>query len=676
MLALLPHPARAVPYEVFIDIETEEDLYDLLVTEQVSEASFDALLLLHQTRIDVNRAGREELYLLPNLEYDDVDRILSYREDAGSIHQLGDLIASEALTRRLAESLVAFTVVRPAEAAHKGADGFLRLQSRWSGRHDRLPPAAALQARVHAASHLDAGIMASLTRNSLRRVRWDVSRQALSVQSERPRLEFPKAYVEWDTETWEIVVGTYRIGFGQRLTFDVTDQVTPNGAFGDYELRRVNELGLRCKRSAGELESSPCPKSPVVRVTPDFMWTNRLTGLAAGLKQVPLGRGKLQAYAWGSLQPHRARSIELVEASRCADPRNDEAPGCGSPEVYVRGRDPSAPASTASYASLPLVAAEGVAGAHLGYAWDSRSRFGLTGYGSATRWLINGARLDYQEFASKPFGGPFGAVGLSASYGFRRQDLFAEVARSFDRQPGGGGGYGGVARSVTSFVKGELDLSVRYYDSRFANPYARPVSAPDQLDGLRARDEAGLRMRIAQRAGARASFRVLLDGWRQLSKGAFQALSFARADVDLAPTWAWSVWTEYRTPGRGALVASRLAFEPIRQFAMSCQLQHRWLRATTTRAQRDLAVVLHATTRPVDILRVRARLRYDVEDIDDNHRLPHTIWLYVDSAIAVRKRDVLRVRYDLRAFLDERKSTLIRVPNPEHWLWLEYVLHY
>ena len=82
----------------------------------------------------------------------------------------------------------------------------------------------------------------TVTRNRLRRVRWDPSRGSLGVEPESVRLEVPKAYITWQNERWQIAAGTYRVGFGQRLTFDVTDQVTPNGLFGDYELRRENEL--------------------------------------------------------------------------------------------------------------------------------------------------------------------------------------------------------------------------------------------------------------------------------------------------------------------------------------------------------------------------------------------------------------------------------------------------
>jgi len=42
----------------------------------------------------------------------------------------------------------------------------------------------------------------------------------------------------------------------------------------------------------------------------------------------------------------------------------------------------------------------------------------------------------------------------------------------------------------------------------------------------------------------------------------------------------------------------------------------------------------------------------------------------------VRRQDLVRLRYDLRAFLDERESTALRAPNPEHWLSVEYLVRY
>jgi hypothetical protein len=677
--ALAPCTASAVQHEIFIDIETEEDLYDLLVTEQISEPSFNALLLLYQTRVELNRAGRQELYLLPNLDYGHVDRILAYRKEAGAIHALGDLVAAGVLEARLVASLHAFVIVRPPDIPKSQVNGFVRVQGRWSGLHDRMPPASAVQARVKALRNLDVGVAGALTRNGFHRVRWDPNRGALSADPEGVRFEVPKLYAEWEDDKWEIIGGTYRVGFGQRLTFDVTDQVTPNGFFGDYELRRDNELGLRCRRAAGELARSPCPQSRVTRVTPDYAWTNRLAGLAVGLKDFSVGQGWLQAYAWGSYQVHRIPQIEVVNAMACDDPRRDEDPACAAPQVYVPTGDPSAPATAAAFATLPAMYAEGLAGANTSYFWHDRAHVGLTGYGSVPKWLVPGAQLGFQEFSRKPFGGPFGAVGVDGAFGFGAQDFFAEVARSFDSQVGGGGGYGAVIRSVTTLPVAEVDVSARYYGSSYVNPYARPVSAPDELDGLRARDETGLRLRATTQLGPRVGVRTVVDGWRRLSSGRLNGLVFARTDVQIGSSWAWALWTEYRNSGaKRFLLATRLGYEPVPRLTLSAQFQHRWVGATLggVRLQQDVAAILNVTSRPIEILRLRLRMRYDFEDIWDNHRLPQALWAYLDAALSVRERDTLRVRYDFRVFLDQRESTTARVPNPEHWLWVEYVFRY
>lgn len=675
---MAPRGASAAQYELFINIETEEDLYDLLATEQISESSFDALLLLHQTRIDLNRAERQDLYLLPNLDYRHVDRILGYRLDAGAIHDLEELATAGILEAELVRALRAFVVVRAPEIPKSQTNGFVRIQGRWTGRYDRLPPASALQARIKSLRNLDIGLAGALTRNGLRRIRWDRNRSALSAEPEHVRFEVPKLYVEWDDDNWEVIAGTYRIGFGQRLTFDVTDQITPNGFFGDYELRRENELGLRCRRAPGELSQPPCPTTEEPRVTPDYAWTNRLAGVGIGLKELRLGKGWVQAYAWGSYQVHRIPQIEVVNAAACDDPRQDDDPSCAAPPVYVRTGDPTEPASIARFATLPAMYAEGLAGANASYFWNDRAHLGVTGYGSMPRWLVEGADLGFQEFSRKPFGGPFGAVGMDAAIGFGAQDFFAEVARSFDAQSDGGGGYGAIVRSVTTLPTSELAVSLRYYGSRYANPYARPISAPDELDGLRARDEAGLRFRATAQLGRHIGLRTVADGWRQLSSGSLNAQLYARTDWRIRSAWNWAWWSEYRNgAAQRFLLATQFTYEPVRRLSLSAQLRSRWVgKLGGPPLQQDIAAVVNVATRPVDMLRIRLRVRYDFDDIWNNHHLPQTLWSYLDVALNLRDHDVLRLRYDIRVFLDQRKSTLRRAPNPEHWLWLEYLLRY
>ena len=110
----------------------------------------------------------------------------------------------------------------------------------------------------------------------------------------------------------------------------------------------------------------------------------------------------------------------------------------------------------------------------------------MTGYGAAPRWLVQDASLDFQEWSPFPYGGPFGAVGIDASWGHRWADLFAEVSRSVDSQGDRvGGGWAGILRHTATFDNHELEVSGRYYDSEFENPFARPIAAIDQNEGLR-----------------------------------------------------------------------------------------------------------------------------------------------------------------------------------------------
>lgn len=674
LLVLGSSTAAALPYEVHIDIETEDDLYDLLATGQISQASFDALLFLHQTRVEINRADRARLYLLPNLDYADVDRIIAYRERAGAIHDLRDLVAAGVLATERTTPLGAFILIDPPEASRAHSDAFIRAQGRWSGRYDRLPPPLATQARARALGKLDIGAAATLTRNRLHGVRWDASRNALVAGPERVRFEVPKLYLHWKGSSWEIIGGTYRIGFGQRLTFDVTGQATPNGFFGDYELRTDGNFTRACKRAAGELAQSPCPSLPVIHVTPDYAWTNRLTGIAVGLER-RAGDGWIRGQAWGSYQAHRLLQGEIVVAADCDDPRRDEDADCGAPPVYVHSGRLAEPAPAARFATLPFMYVEALGGGHVSYFWSARRHVGVTGYGAAPRSLVRGVAIGFQETARKPFGGAFGAVGVDAAFGFGSQDLFLEVARSFDNQ-GDGGGFGVLFRNVSTLPEATVDVSVRYYGSRYANPYARPISAPDELDGLRARDEAGLRLVATANVGPRVTVRAVADGWRRLSSGALGTALLGRADWKLNASWSWALWVEHQHGVQERLaVSTQLAYDSIRPVALSAQLQHRLLGGprSVKQLQHDVAATASLVARPVDVLRIRFRVRYDFEDVSDNRRLRQMLWAYVDASLAPREKHAFRLRYDLRTFLDLRASTLARLPNPEHWLLLEYV---
>jgi hypothetical protein len=154
---------------------------------------------------------------------------------------------------------------------------------------------------------------------------------------------------------------------------------------------------------------------------------------------------------------------------------------------------------------------------------------------------------------------------------------------------------------------------------------------------------------------------------------------FARSDLQLGEAWTLALWAEHRNAvAQRFLLATRFAFTPTYRVSVSAQLEHAWneIGIAAGGAQQDIAAVLSITAQPHDLLRLRLRLRYQFEDIWNNHRLPQSVWGFLDAALTLRERDRLRIRYDLRAFLDERDSTSARAPNPEHWIRLEYTFRY
>ena len=720
ILAVLavPAAAHAAEYEVFIEIETEEDLYDLQVEGQIDEDTFTTLLELYQRGVDLNEAGRELLYSLPNLTYPEVDAILAYRAEVGRISDPAALVVSGILSEQKLSAIAPFLILTGPEKRLLGAKGYARTMTRWSVEDDGAPPAA-LQARVDTTYKVRVGVAGFLSRNRLGDVVYDPSRDALTAGAPEARAYVPKAYVHLDESDFAVIAGTYRIGFGQRLTFDTTSQLDPNGFYGDDEIFRTAELTRECKESAGELAVSPCDGvAGDIYVSPDFRWRDSLLGVAIGLKNMELGGGKsLQVYGFGSYQPKGIYQYELYDRGKCTDPRDDENPECSAPDVFRTQDDVFEPTSRFSFQTLPDMYAEMIGGGNVTFRLNRRAQIGVTGYGSYVDWLAEGIDLDFQEWSRTPFGGPFGAVGVNAAYGFGMQDFFVEVARSFDSQPGDGGGFGGLFRSVTAWdtdgSKNEVEASLRYYDDKFNNPYARPISAPDELDGLRARDELGVRVRTTSRLQKQFSLRTNADLWRAPGERVTEGVFYVRGDADLTRMWKVGLWTLYQNkafakdnsdvnpggaPGECFFISveesedgepipctgqkyqatGRVGFAPNKKLGVALQYTHEVVddddldMDVETKYRQDVSGTAIITAKPIDRVRIRSRARYFFEDIADNSSLEQSLWINVDFTYVLRERDRLRLRYDYLTFLDDRMSTLERQPNPEHWLWAEY----
>jgi len=724
---LLARPASAIPYETFIDVDDEGDLQDLFANGTITEDTYDELLDLLSRGVDLSQADRADLYALPNLTYEDVDKIIAYRDlQKGRIADPAELVAAGALTEEKLLAISSFLVVSTPGENLLALHGWVRAWTRttyhdWSpyAPQDPFIPPIALRARFTALRYLTVGFAATNTRLRIGTPIYDPNRGALIADQRSNQLHIPKAYVKWEDKMFSAIAGTYRAGFGQRLVFDNSQDYTPNGLYLDDQLYYSADLATACKESAGELLVSPCIGiRDYEYVTPDFAWREGLTGVGAGVKELELTTGWLQLYGFGAISNRSIYQYELVDRGKCADPRNDDDPDCAAPYVFVRPEgDLLTPTTRHAYSTLPNVFQERLVGGNVTYFADRRNAVGLTGYGASLQNLVEGIDLGFQEWSRFPLGGKYGALGANFSFGREWFDLFGEAALSFDSMPKpeqptaakGGGGPAGLLRATATRGKEEVELVARYYSTDYLNPYARPISQADKFEGQRARDETGLRGRYT-RAGKDFQLRALLDVWANPSvlrdEFAPKLDTYVRASVLTTPVLWLGLWERYQdkdlsrgghdqcfevptdeeneetgepVPCAGQQLTSmvRATYVPDNTLSATAVLEHQLLDDNqrpelTTKFRQDIAAWLIAYYKPQPGMRIRARVRYLDEAIHSNTYLERSIAALGEFAMRARDRDTWRVRLDSKFWLDKRLSTLERTPNPEFTLWLFY----
>jgi len=716
-------PAAATPYEAFLEIEDQADLDDLLAAGDISQDTHDELLALLEVGVDLSLADRARLYALPNLTYDDVDRILAYRErQRGAIRDPAALVAAGALSPEKLAAIAAF-LAPPEDAGALGVGGWVRGMARFAVR-DRFLPPVALRGRLWAPHHVQAGFAAVFTRLEIGAPIYDPNRGALIADRRGYGAALPKAFLKYEDGDAVAIAGSFRAGFGERLVFDNSRHYTPNGLYLDDELSYAPDLERECREIRGELARSPCEGAAGGRhVTPDYRHRDGLLGVGGGWKRLALGDGWLQAYAWASSARRSIAQAELVDRARCADPHDDGDPACAPPSVFVRPDGPIlTPTSRLVAATLPRVFDERLAGVNVTYLADARNAIGLTAYGAMLVDLVEGIELDTQEWSRLPTGRRHGAIGANFALGRGWLDLSGEAALSVDRLPDdaagpqeGGGGPAAVLRATATGRQDELEGSLRYLGIDYANPYARPLAQADEFEGQRARDELGGRLRY-HHTGRRLIAHALVDLWYPVSTlgpdsplGRTQPKldSYLRADVRTTRALRLGLWLHYQDldllasshaqcftdpseieqgeplPCRGSRLTTtgQARVDADGALSVTAKLQHQLLddgvspvSPFRTGFRQDLAGWLIALWRPEPGLRVRGRVRYlhEAVNTDRDDFRERSLAALLDAALGLRGRDVLRARADVKLWLDDRAATRERSPNPELQLWLSY----
>lgn len=723
-------PAHAIQYETFIDVDDEGDLQDLLLANDITQDTFDELLDLLDQGVDLNTADRAGLYALPNLTYEDVDKILAYRDlQNGVIKDPADLVSAGAITQ---EKLLAISAFLTQEQGDKNPwipRGYVKLQARY-GLFEKLLPATALRARFNWGKHIQAGLAGELTRLEIGDPTYDPNRDALIADPRSNQLHLRKAYVKYEDDDYELIGGSFRAGFAQRLVFDNSRHYTPNGFVPDDQIYYSADFTSDCKFSNGEQPDNPCDVGNAGNqyTVPDWNFRDGLLGVGAAIKRLELSTGWLQFYAWASASRRDIYQYELVDRKNCPDPHDDSNPACDAPAVYVRepGADPLAPLNKFSFTTLPNVFREDLVGMNSTFFADRRNSVGVTAYAANSANLVGGIDLDTQEWSHIPTGHEYAAAGANVAFGKGAFDFGAEAAYSYDNLPrtdgaaAGGGGPAVIVRGVTSRKKEELEVSFRYLSTNYANPYARPIAQLDEFEGQRARDELGGRVRYV-RSSKLFNVRALLDVW--VPPSTFRDDSpaghatpkldtYVRADVRTTEELKLGLWVRYQDKdleqgghdqcfetttdttmagepvpcsGRQLTTIARATYAEDRTWSIQALFEHQLLDDKTldpNAFRQDIAAWVIGVYRPTDRIRLRARLRYFDEAINDhragkdpNSYLETSMNAALEANIGLRKRDLLHVRFDIKDYLDNRASTLVRDPNPEMAIWASYEYH-
>ena len=707
---VLASAAQAAIYENTFNVETEEDLFQLEQNGDISEETRDQLLEMLREGIDLNSASRDELYDLPGITYTDVDAILEYRKAKGRIEEPTELVIANALTAEQLLQIAPFIRIDAAKIKVPFS-GRARAVGRFTN-GDVGPPAVAppalLSARVKGPFDLSAGFMLATTRRQIQPAFYNGVVDTLVTKGFDYQLNLPRSFLQWNNGKTRVVAGTFTLGFGERLVLDNTRRTTPHGIYLTDDFRRPRDLSRTCRlSSASDLLTGECANgAPNLYITPDFDWRENFRGIAGSIEDVQLGtEAKLSAYGFLSYQSRSIYQYELYDRRNCDDPRGTSG-NCSAPPVFV-DQGSNTGDTRIVFSTLPYLYNELAGGGHVDFSPNYRFRFGVTGYGALPIFNASPMQLDFQEWSRIPGGGAYGAIGIDGRANIGGINFNIEAARSFDKTVGGkGGGYGVEQRSTWSNHQQEVTLSLRYYDDNFANPYARPISGPDEVEGQRARNEAGARLIYYWRPNKDWQFRTRADFWtlpysnpRLGPAGLMNLYALARADFSGFRIIQPSVWVDVRNRnltssehGRCATgtvlytegtpftcngdlyrFAGRIEVNPISKVNFTVQ---GWFSLRDDvrykdRFANDLQLWGEVRVGLIDNVQLRLKSRYLFQDISDNKYLEQSLWSFLEADFKLPGGFQLGARYDVYLWLDERDSTLTRIPNPEHRFLLD-----
>ena len=497
----LSSAAQAREYGTYVFINTCDDLEEFLLQTDITEDEYELLAALCERPMNINGADRDMLYDLPGMTYGVAQEIITYRAENGAYPRISVLRQVPGVTDALLAQIKPFIQVQYGGDIYSDAAGAasqvedeepLQLKvkvgsilRKGTGRaKDQVnlaaeppsTPSFMLDSHGTAFSNLGFGVAAIVTR--LTDVSWDNSRGAL-MGAPAAAFDLHSAFVSVRENSWSGILGSYDVGFGEKLVFDTTRTRHPHGWRHAKGLYRNNESGLY--RS-----SAP------------------LFGTALSLEQADFEYGWLDATVFASYQTenlyqyqmrHGLDDLYLSEEGG----ENTCTSGTDCPEGYTCGEDNMCyssriydPETGTSYQYQTIANAfrELVTGANITWSLNESTSVSVTGYRGETQFVVAApANPEFSGTTTNPRRSVYGAVGVSARWGNDYLDTGLSYAYSDN------GGHAGLVRAVWEPAKAaEFTLTGRYYTHLYDNPYARSYAAATTTFGNRRRNERGVRL--------------------------------------------------------------------------------------------------------------------------------------------------------------------------------------
>mgnify|MGYP002639768399 CR=1 FL=1 len=482
LLAAVP-TLLAFDYGTSILVRSEADIIELEYMGEIDEELRDQLLDLFDNPLDLNTASREDLVLLPEVTYGLADRIVERRGDRSfdNARQVREVVG-RSIYNEIKPFVTTMKVPEPPEPI-KGTVSVRYLDKF----QDDKPPVASIKAKVRYHKWLEAGVLVA-EEQGVYGVSYD--NDAITVQGMRPQVSLERVYATIDRGDWAVMMGHYKAGFGQRLTFDVTDKQRPHGFYQDLKITEDYE----------DYDS--------------YSVSRRLLGVAASTERHLGAEGPtLDLTFFASSNPHDLYYTYF------------------SPHDYTVTGD-----EDVLYPTFPLVYREDIVGLNASLIWAKRIHAGFTGWGGhvskAYDFEFTGTPIPNRDF--------YGALGVDGAYGLGMVDVFGEVAVTDT------GGLGARAETVIDPGMIEASVAMRYYGEGFDNPHSRGSAEPDQyrcdddggeLDceitgGDRDRDEIGPQVKLVFDPFGWIRLRAKGDVWRVPSEQITHSYVEGRLDID------------------------------------------------------------------------------------------------------------------------------------------------